>query len=594
MSTIKAKYLGTINEKIDKSKTVVEKHIISVKASDLSQWFQYIRDKKGGRHPFKLSDSSIIKIHERVQRGINESGFVLQEKSKIDDIKDTLLGLNAGQKVYLGSLVWNIRKKDINRITKIKVSENDNLPPEYELKIEVDNIYLTDSAHRHFGIIEAYKEYQKNTSLYPNFNTEYEFSVEVYNLTSIEEQNLFNELNSKQKKITAAKQKQLDNTTSLGKIKDEIIDYDMENEKIFYNNIELNSNQNNGYTLMTMSVFVSSIKEMFKNEINEVYQNDSVNDELKEKIVEYYCQFFAMLKNNIEITYTSFGQEKTTYPFNNLHQVYISPIENSDYEDDLLEEKLTEARTMATNLNKEIRSQDLIIHNISIKALSRLGRLIRKMSNWKTVIEQIQQSLILGEDGKFFQLTNKLITDKYPGNKEAIATKNIDGSLNVQVVSWKVDDLYNIIINELQLKKEKKLYYSQDNFTEQLNDNCTVKVSLKETSEIQFRYDFFIADNLYNEILLENLIINILPIDNWSKMKFIGAKSFKAVKKEIDDGYVDEIYDSGIKKISAYFEVTLPAFENNLHLQQGLKLKIKSFDLSIEIEEEFTIKTIEN
>ena len=75
-----------------------------------------------------------------------------------NDIKDTLLGLNAGQKVYLGSLVWNIRKKDINRITKIKVSENDNLPPEYELKIEVDNIYLTDSAHRHFGIIEAYKE----------------------------------------------------------------------------------------------------------------------------------------------------------------------------------------------------------------------------------------------------------------------------------------------------------------------------------------------------------------------------------------------------------------------------------------------------
>ena len=77
-------------------------------------------------------------------------------------------------------------------------------------------------------------------------------------------------------------------------------------------------------------------------------------------------------------------------------------------------------------------------------------------------------------------------------------------------------------------------------------------------------------------------------------MKFICAKSFKAVKKEIDDGYVDEIYDSGIKKISAYFEITLPAFENNLHLQQGLKLKIKSFDLSIEIEEEFTIKTIEN
>lgn len=594
MPSIRVKYLGSVNENIDSSKTIVEKHLVSVSASELSLWFQYTRDKKGGRHPFKLQDSSVIKIHERIQRGKNEAGFVLQEKSKVDNIKDTLLGLSDDcKKVYLGALVWNIRKKETNKIKKIKISEDDNLPPEYELKLDIDNIYLTDSAHRHLGIVEAYHEYQKDKSLYPLFNENYEFSVEIYNLSGADEQNLFNELNDKQKRITNTKRKQLDNTTPLGKIKDEIIDYDMEHDKIFYNNIELNSNQNIGYTLMTMSVFVSSIKEMFKSEINEVYQNGSINDELKEKIVEYYCEFFSTLRNNIEITYTSFGKETNIHPFNNLHQEYISLIENSDFEDDVLEDKLTEARNEARNLNKEIRTQDLIIHNVTIKALSRLGRLIRKMSNWKTVIEQIQQSLILGHSGRFFQLSNNLISEKYKRNKEAIASDNLDGSLNVQVVSWKIDDLYNILTNELKLQKIKKLYSGQDDFVRELENNSTLEVSIIETSKIQFRYDFYISNNLFDEILLENLSISITPLDNWPKMKFVGKKAFKAIRKEVDDGYIDEVYGTGIKKVSAYFEIKLPSFEDEAHITSGLKLKIKAFNLSIENEEEFILNTIE-
>lgn len=593
MATIRVTYLGTLNENIENNKTVVEKHIISVKVSELSQWFQYTRDRKGGRNPFKLLDSSIIKIHERVQRGKNEAGFLLQEKNKIDDIRDTLLGINHGQKVYLGSLVWNIRKKDTNIIKKIKVSEDDNLPPKYELKIDVDNIFLTDSAHRHFGIVEAYKEYLKNRSEYRLFDENYEFSVEVYNLSATEEQNLFNELNSKQKKITAAKQKQLDNTTPLGKIKDEIIDYDMEHEKIFYNNIELNSNQNNGHTLMTMSVFVSSIKEMFKSEINDVYLNDSVNDELKDEIVKYYCDFFATLKDNIQITYTYFGEEKEVYAFNNLHQEYISPIENADYEDDILERKLDEAREQASRINKEIRKQDLITHNITIKALSRLGRLIRKMSNWKIVIEQIQQSLIVGCGGKFLQRSNVMLLEKYKNNKEALITINEDGSPNMQVVSWKVDDLYNFFINELKLKKESKLYFGQDGFIQKLSSETTLQVSKTNQTTIQFRYDFYIADLLFDEISLDDLSISITALDNWSKIKFVGKKSFQAIRKEYDEGFVDEVYDSGIKKVSAYFEIILPGFEEESHISSGLKLKVRAFSLSINSEEEFTFKTIE-
>ena len=596
MPRLDVTYLGTINKDISETKSVVQKYIAKITVEQLSQWFQYSRDKKGGRHPFKVSDASVIKIHERVQRGKNEYGFVLQDKTKIDDICSTLLKTHKeAKKVYLGSLVWNIRKDARNSIKRIKISEDDGLPPEYELRINVENIFLTDSAHRHFGIVEAYKTYKKEPSKYPDFDENFEFTVEIYNLTPDEEQNLFNELNAKQKKITAAKQKQLDNSTPLGKIKDAIIDYDMENGKIFYNNIELNSNVNKGHTLMTMSVFVASIKEMFKSDINDVYKNDTINDELKDEIVKYYCDFFVALQNNIEIKYTDWGKEKEICPFTNLYLKYIYPIENSvEYEDDILDTKLDEARNIANKINKAIRDEDLIIHNVSIKALSRLGKLIRKMSNWQIVIEQLQQSLIVGYNGRFLQKTNIELLEPYKDNKEALATPNQDGSLNMQVVSWKVTELYNYYTDKLMLKKETELYSNQNNFAKKILNNETLKVSKSRPTTIQFRYDFYIADTLFDEILLEDLTLSIIPRDNWRKMKFTGkAKSFKAIKKDFDEGYIDEIYGNGIKKASIRFEVKLPPFEIDEHMLSGLRLEIKTPNISIENKKEFIFNTQE-
>jgi len=597
MPQLYVKYLGTINENVSNEQTVVKKYIAKVTSAELSQWFQYSREKKGGRHPFKVLDSSTIKIHERVQRGKNESGFVLQDKAKIDDIKNTLLKVHkTSKKVYLGSLVWNIREKENNKIRRIKISEDDSLPPEYELRIDVDNIFLTDSAHRHFGIVEAYKEYKKDQNQYPYFDENFEFIVEIYNLTPDEEQNLFNELNAKQKKITAAKQKQLDNSTPLGKIKDAIIDYDMENNKNFYNNIELNSNRNTGYTLMTMSVFVASIKEMFKSEINEADKDASLKDEL----VQYYCDFFTALKENIQIKYTSFGKDKSIYPFNNLYLEHIYKIENnSDYENEILETKLDEARDKAKLINKEIRQQDLIIHNVSIKALSRLGKLIRKMSNWRIVIEQIQQSLIIGHNGRFLQKSNPEILDKpYKNNKETLATLNEDGSLNMQVVSWKIDDLYNFYTDKLLLQKDTELYCSQNDFSEVINNGYKFKVSKHRETTIQFRYAFYVADTLFDELSLEDISMSVVAINGWNKIKFTGntgkQKAFKAMLKDYDEGYIDDIYDNGIKKATVNFEIRLPKFENDDNLISGLKIKIKAPNISIDDEREYTFITEDN
>lgn len=589
MPTITAKFLGLINDNARENSPVVMKRIIKVKASELAQWFQYSREKKGGRNPFKVLDSSIIQIHERVQRGKNESGFVLQEKTKIDDIKENLLGIHkTDKKTYLGSLVWNIRKIESNKFDLLKLEKLDGSLPEYLLNMEINKIYLTDSAHRHFGIVEAYKEYQRTPNEYPLFNENFEFLVEIYNLTIDEEQNLFNELNSKQKKITAAKQKELDNSTPLGKIKDEIIDYDMEHERIFYNNIELNSNQNIRHTLMTMSVFVASIKEMFKNEINEVYANDTVNDELKDEIVSYYCDFFSELRDTIKIKYLSnTGEEKQIAPFENLYMKYIYVVENADFDnDEIYENKLEEARNTAKLINSRIREQDLITHNITIKALSRLGKLIRKMSNWRIVIEQIQQSLIVGFDGKFLQKSNNELFEVFPGNQEALVKFNEDGSLNMQVVSSKVNELFNYLTKKLNIEKETNLFFDQDNFKESLTSGDKIKVSKQEQTVVKFKHTFFIADNMYKEITTNELYVSI-TMDGWSKIKFLGKTSIKAIMKDFDEGYIDEIYDRGIKKATAIFEVTLPPFED-IRLKEVLKMKIKSFNISCDSEVEYT------
>jgi hypothetical protein len=101
MPQLYVNYLGVINENVSNEQTVVKKYIAKVTSVQLSQWFQYSREKKGGRHPFKVLDSSTIKIHERVQRGKNESGFVLQDKAKIDDMKNTLLKVHKTAKKYI-------------------------------------------------------------------------------------------------------------------------------------------------------------------------------------------------------------------------------------------------------------------------------------------------------------------------------------------------------------------------------------------------------------------------------------------------------------------------------------------------------------
>ncbi|ALO34577.1 hypothetical protein CMT41_07500 [Colwellia sp. MT41] len=262
MAKIKLRLLDDLNKSNrGTQKSLVPKYIVKITASELNNYFKY--DSSGKKHPYKVANDSLIVLDENVQRGITDLGRIRQEENKVKDIKNSLLGLNTlAPKAFMGNLVWNIREQG-GEIFEISTSLRENKAAIQEIQINTKKIYLPDSAHRHLGICEAYREYLKSDETFDKFDEDFEFAIDVYNLSLQDEKLLFNELNSKQKKITAAKAKELDTTSPIGNLKDNILAYDQANERLFFQNIEVNSNTNDRHTLMTMSVFTASIKAMF-------------------------------------------------------------------------------------------------------------------------------------------------------------------------------------------------------------------------------------------------------------------------------------------------------------------------------------------
>jgi hypothetical protein len=257
---IEADLLGRINESISANAPLQTKYIVRVTIEQLALWLQYERKGNGRNSPFRISDHSTIRIDPEIQRGRDSQGFLLQNSRKIMEIANTLLAPNNEMvpRLYLGCLTWNVRPqvKKIKDLFEIEKTEIEGKQPKWRLAFDTDAIYLTDSAHRHLGIVESYRQYQLNQGKYPTYSPKYEFLVEIYTLDKQREKELFSELNSKQKKISAAKQKEMDVSSPIGALKDAIQDYDRINRNFFADNIEVSSNQNDKHTLLTMSVFV--------------------------------------------------------------------------------------------------------------------------------------------------------------------------------------------------------------------------------------------------------------------------------------------------------------------------------------------------
>ena len=584
MADIRLKLLGDLNQLSRTGEsTLVPKYIASITAENLSALLKYRRQK--GKHPIRLEPESTIKVDADVQRGTTDIGTLRQEDKKIDEIRDALLGKpHAAPKIFLGTLIWNVRETGLGAFKKLRVSEDGQMP-EYELAIKAPAIYLTDSAHRHFGIAEAFKSYSQNPTAYPLFRAEYEFSIEIYNLDRNGERLLFNELNAKQKKITAAKQLQLDTTSDIGILKDRIATIDLEEGRLLHQNIEVNSNTNDRHTLMTMSVFTSSIREMFGGSaISEVAKDDELRDEL----AQYYCDFLYKLQDTIRTTVsTNGGPSLTIAPFSNLYTEIISPAENeaAELEDEAAEQVLQGARDRAKRRNAEIRAEEKIHSNSFIKALFWLGGQIRMMSSWQQVVEQIQNKLVAGSDGRFFQKSNaKLLTPSERGI--AIGVIKDDGSLNIQVQSHVIQEIKRLLITELDLEVSRGLFYKDTytNTTHALTDNGSSKVvwlSRAGSNRIELQLDFVTGSEAsVDKSALRLRVLPELLDDSWKDAERRGEKRLIAHELTKVAGWVHPIYGESLTKYTATFVLETPPFARTISEMFAVKLETTSYDLA--------------
>jgi hypothetical protein len=596
MPTINVKLLADVNNHLrgNASATLQPKYIALVSAANLNMYLRYRRGTRRGKHTFRLDPSSLLRIDPDIQRGFTTTGELCQEDSKIEEIAKSLVGHSTeNPRVFLGTLVWNIREQESGVFDVIK-TERSGQPPELELAINSPAIWLTDSAHRHFGICEAVRLHGELGAA-SKFDPAYVFPIEIYNVDKRHESMLFKELNSKQKKITAAKQQQVDNTSALGRLKEAIRTYDAENDGFFVDNIEVNANSNERQTLMTMSVFVAAIKEMFGKSLIEQSAND---DGLRDQLAEYFAKSFYALRDRIRVTCTISGTETEVAPFANLHSEIIRPVEDSladEDDEERIAQKLNAAREKAYARNKTVMQEDKLNSNPFIKSLAHaLGR-VRGMNDPFQVLDVIQSKLIAAHDGRYFQKGNPRMTAVQESG-HSIATIKDDGNLNVQVQSHTISEIKKLLADELELDFAMNLFIIDSNGTRHaLGDNGSSYVQLlKKTSETYFTIvaEFDVGDSITPENIDCKLRIEADMNDGgtWARnVKHVGERQLLADDCMRVDGYAHAILGNAVARYQAIYKVEFPSFTPARTASFPLKLAATVLD---ELGEEATVKAV--
>jgi len=562
--------LGVINQGVLTGSAIREKFVIRITAEQLALLLQYERKGTKKSAPFKILASSLIKIDKKIQRGADDQGYLQQQPSKIVDIAKTLLGDSSAAMghAYLGTLVWNVRRPEstleVIELQRPAGPGGQLRPPEYRLRIDTDAIFLTDSAHRHFGIVEAFRIWKTKPQDYPKFSPKLEFAVEVHNLDKQGEHELFYELNGKQKKASPAKLKELDVSSPIGALRNAVLSYDESERAFLVNNIEVTSVQNR-HTLMTMSVFVSTIAEMFSSaEIKAAREEEDA----REEYAAYYSAFLYKLADTIVVRcdVDGSGTEVDVKPFWNLHSKFIQSavdmIQPAAPEES--QKRIVEASEKAKAYHDRVRDIDIANNNAMLRALFRLGGKIRHMEDWPSVIDRLQTDLVVSADGKFFQKENR---DWFDAKDDVpIASMNKDSrSINVQVQGKNISKIYDYLLNKLELSIAPVVFTSSEGGPlEVRSEQGFVWLLHSSTDNIKAFQLRFVAPR--SPLGYEDQVGLTVECDDWKAANFKGAAKLDPTLIEEDLSYQHPSY-SGLARYTAFFELKLPAAAKKARLK---------------------------
>lgn len=542
----------------EESSTVATKYLSVVTAEQVSTFLKYEWKKELGSNPLIIAADSLIQLDKEAQRGYADEykKNLLQQRSKVNDIAKTLLGSAEGNRAFLGTLVWNIRPT--NGSIKLMETVEDGVKQSV-IKINTDAIFLPDSAHRHFGISEAFRQYAKSPEEFENFNKNATFSLEVYNLNTDGEFELFRELNAKQKKISAAKQKAVDTVSPAGRLKGRILQIDqgeitvhydetktMGSSPFFNDNYEETSNQLNNHKLLTMSVFMAAIKEMFSRDDLAASKKD---DDLSQELAEYFVRYFYTLRDMIQIQTDVDGACISVRPFYNLYHEKLRDIVEGDSTD----EALNKAVADATSFAKQVRLNDKTNSNPVIKAFARLAKTIRFIPRWDTVLARIQTHGVEKQNGKLFQLSNSELI------KRGIAKKKDDNTINIPVQNKEVTAIYQYL-TELAGLDDLHPTSSMILGSEKVQtEKYVLPLNRDKPTVFEIEMTFGVGANV--DVAEDELYIRIDNDRDWSKGRLTSKKKRPTCQKLVRLDVEHPVFGKGIHKYLASFKIELPSYE---------------------------------
>lgn len=164
-----------------------------------------------------MAQSQLLWTDQDVQRGIQpgvhpkparelslatgypDTAKYIFDAANADDMVEKLL---ANEKLFLNSLIWNLRPGKFEAYWDKKAGD---------LYLYSGHIFLPDSHHRHQAIIKAVRTWREAPKDFPKFSDQKEFKVELYFLAREDEGNYFFDKNQRPK--PTAKSKAYDLTT---------------------------------------------------------------------------------------------------------------------------------------------------------------------------------------------------------------------------------------------------------------------------------------------------------------------------------------------------------------------------------------------
>ncbi|WP_428417589.1 DNA sulfur modification protein DndB [Methylibium sp.] len=205
--------------------------------------------------------------------GYPDPNIYVFDTEKADAITEKLL---RGDKVFLNSLVWNLRPG------RFEAHWNKS---DRELFLYTGKIYLPDSHHRHQAIIKAVRAWRESPKDYPKFSGAHQFKVELYFLSREDEGNYFYDKNQLPK--PTAKSKAFDLTT--------VDALSLLAKKVIGKSINLDRNVNRVTDRLTPKnpqvVTLSTLREMMK----AFAPNEDLDDVELEGLATVAAQFYDLL-----------------------------------------------------------------------------------------------------------------------------------------------------------------------------------------------------------------------------------------------------------------------------------------------------------